>query len=328
MTMTPPIYVFTALVLSIYISKSFAESSESYALESFESATIRTCTAIDVLRYNDIAQRYRDLEGLASKGRLNGQNPDPVAISNYIDFLEETLASDFRFEFFYVDRNIAPEAIPFVPNVPNPFIYTNRNTYLYGDQKLGILPWLATIDLFFGTENLNGGQFGYVNCDSETNTATLVSRTVDLLSGGRGEFDVIGNPLGNVDVNNNGRIDNVIGIGRSEATFNGYMITALKVEVELYATVEYNSFQDQDFPTAKKNTATKEIVKSGIFDEIGTNYHMSDIIGNSILNTYLLIIMLILVIANWIMSYKTVCTSKEMRCDDSLPTEKKMFLNA
>eukprot|EP01083_Nonionella_stella_P222865 794890_1 len=324
--MTPQIYTFLALILSIYTGKSFAELSESS--ESFDLATIGTCTAIDVLKYNDIAQRFSDLQSLASKGRLNGQNPDPVAISNYIDFVEETLASDFRMEFFYTDRNIAPNPIPFIPNIPNPIIYTNRNAYLYGDQKAGILPWIAMIDLFFGTQNLNGGQFGYVNCDSKTNTATLVTRNVDFITGARGNFDAIGNPLGNFDINNNDRIDNVMAIGRTEMMFNEYKLTASKIEVELYGTVELNSFQDPNFPTAKKNTANKEIVKSGIFDEIGTNYHMSDIIGNSILNTYLLIIMLILVIANWIMSYKTVCTSKEMRCDDSLPTEKKMFLNA
>ncbi len=101
-----------------------------------------------------------------------------------------------------------------------------------------------------GTLNLNGGQFGYVDCDSETNSATLVSRTIDLLTGGRGNFSAFGNPLGNVDLNKNDRIDNAISIARIETMFNGYIIAAIKVEMELCATVEYNSFADPNFPTA------------------------------------------------------------------------------
>mmetsp|Transcript_86941 Transcript_86941/g.106626 ORF Transcript_86941/g.106626 Transcript_86941/m.106626 type:complete len:332 (-) Transcript_86941:82-1077(-) len=250
------------------------------------------CSAVDILKINSLFARFMDAQSQASKFRLIGDTPDPNVINEYIAFVEQNVVPNFLFNFSYIDRNRASVPVEFFPGVPNPVIYPSRDLYLY--SNFAVIPpqlsWIDFLDLFGGIQNLNGGNYGYLNCDDDG--FTLVTRTIDFLAGDR-----FVNP--NIDAQMNGLIDNSIGLARITTKYNKNMsLTATFVEAELFGTVEFNTNQDPTF--AKSNNHENVNAKEQTMNKSNNN---NNILGANLTN-YLILFLCIVGVINLFVSLK------------------------
>jgi hypothetical protein len=156
---------------------------------------------------------------------------DPDVVQGFKDFVNANFAEDFYFEFNVIVRDVSPEpGVPLIPGFSNPVVFNSRAEYL--DEDSGIV----AVSNLFGTLNLNGGSFGAVKCDPETNTASLIVRTLDFIFSG-------------TDIDGNGRQDNTISMGRNEVTFSyddddddggSVIFTRLIIRDETYGTIQFD----------------------------------------------------------------------------------------